>query len=734
MDLARAITWRRHAAVAVLLLVVGGLSAVGPPADAAAPWRFTTRAATESVAAGATEAAVVTCPEGYMAIGGGLSNVTHGGSGFEFEIVAAYRHAGDPRTYQVTVHNYDSQAQQATTTVVCALASHVGSLAYVTATSVRNATTGMAWAVAQCAAGQKALLGGADWSAGAGATRRIDFQGPIFQVGWYASGFATTTGAVLTVEAYCIPEAALGDAHFLQEDTTYTSQNSAVTSQLTCTAGRRPGAGGIQGYAAAGGPAENHFRGNDWLSAPAVNEPAWKMTTAVEANVMLRRTLWCLPASQPTISFTQTPSNPTNSSDATFAFTASDPSGETLGSITCAIDGSGTGCSPAGTVLSGLAPGPHTFSVSAKNESFQTTTQTYNWTIDQTPPEVVTPIASPPLAGPIVVEFSELVSDVADGLTITQAGKSTPLAGSWTVISQLAGDTTARFTPAKPLTPGRRYDVSATSVIKDLAGNALVPNTEQVRTVLVVQNTSPVLVEQWDRDTNASASGGGFIESSAANSRATWNVTTEAGQQVGVLGVRRPNGGYATIYVDGVKAKRASFYKATTALPVAVFQTDPLTAGEHTISVKVDGTKPTGSTGTWVGLDALAIGDSRTQETKATQRFRRVTDSAASGGSYDTVMHRTTGDTGGRPTYQLRFDGVGINGYATKTPASGSTDLYIDGTKVATFSLHSSTVQSGVLAFRVGGLSAGPHTLRLTPVGTASGSQSSVGLDRLVVK
>ena len=720
---------RVSGAFVALALALAFLSVAPTPVGAAAPWRFTTRAETDSIGAGSIGPAVATCPEGFIPVGGGLSNVTGDGGAMDFEIVAAYRNGN---SFQVNVHNYTSQSQQATVTVVCALESNVGSLRLVSGTQARDATTGMASRTTQCAADEKALLGGADWSLGAGATRRIDFQGPVFGVAWYGSGYSPVAGAELSVEVYCIPASALGDAHMLQEDTTYSAQNAAVTAQLTCAAGRRQGAGGVHAFPVAGGPAANEFMGNDWYSAPLVNEPAWKMTTAVQANVTLRRTLWCLPASSPTISFTQTPPTVTNSSAANFAYTISDPVGESIGGVTCELDGGGVGCAAGSATLSGLNAGNHTFSVTARNESYQSTTQTYQWTVDQTPPTLVTPVAPPQVTGPVRIVFDEPVTSL-DGLTITEVGKTSPLAGSLTTASTGSGGMVALFTPAEPLVAGERYDVFIPATITDLAGNAIAEQTARVRTALAVENTSAVLTQLWDRDTNGAASGGGYLESSTSGSRVAWTVTTTSGQQAVLRGLKRPDGGNATIFVDGVAAKVVSFYRSSAAWQAQIFASAPLSAGTHSISVRADGTKPSASTGTWVMPDSLTVGGAVHQETSAVQRFRRVAAPSASGGSYDTVAHKTSGDNGGGPRFLLVFDGTGIKGYVTKTPQSGAADVYVDGVKKATVNLASGSVVYKALGFSVTGLRAGRHTLRVQPVGTASGSGSAVGLDRVVI-
>jgi hypothetical protein len=149
--------------------------------------------------------------------------------------------------------------------------------------------------------------------------------------------------------------------------------------------------------------------------------------------------------------------------------------------------------------------------------------------------------------------------------------------------------------------------------------------------------------------------------------------------------------------------------------------------------VRVSGTKPSSSTGTWVGVDYLKVGTTVRQQTAARHQFRRVVTDLASQGSYDTVPHRLRSDTGGAPAYSLRFRGQTVELFGTRTPSSGSARIYIDGNLVKTVSFHSTVTEHQVLVDSVTGLTDQRHTLRVVPVGTTSGAGSAVNLDRIQV-
>ena len=91
---------------------------------------------------------------------------------------------------------------------------------------------------------------------------------------------------------------------------------------------------------------------------------------------------WTIDATAPTVTITgDKPANPTNATSASFSFTASD-------ATQCKLDGGEfTACTSPAT-YSGLADGPHTFTVKATDPAENTAQASEAWTIDATPPTV----------------------------------------------------------------------------------------------------------------------------------------------------------------------------------------------------------------------------------------------------------------------------------------------------------------------------------------------------------
>jgi hypothetical protein len=725
----------RHAARAtVLLLMLGHVAGGARPAQAAAtPWRFLLPSTFEfTVPANSVAGGIANCPDTYIPVGGGLQQILPTGAGFER--VAEYRTGA--RGYEVVVHNYTAGNITARIGVACALAAHVGGLTVVSTEFGRDAG-GEAGGVVTCPTGTMALTGGADWST-FNTNRRVDLTSPTTDGrGWYAAGWSGVAGN-LGVEAYCIAASDLGVAGPQVVDVDFNGAND-VSRGDGCPAGRRIVSGGVIASPIGGSPDPYTYLAHTNFSSPhgTTTTPVWQTVTHVEAGVRATFVLWCLPVSQPTASITQAPPAHTSSTSATFLWQASDPAGETI-SWACRLDGGGlpdhTSCAPGSpTDLSALSEGTHTFSVTAFNSSQASATDSRTWTVDVTAP-AFTPPAGLSASGPLAVTFSEPVTGVTtSSMQVRVAGLSSIVPGSIVLGTTGTGATKASWLPSSPLVPGESYAVTMTSAVKDLAGNALTGETFLLRASRLVENTSAALREYWDPDASSSASGGAYVVSSLAGSSATWKLTAGSGQAAAVYGVRRPDGGYADVLVDGVRKTTVSFYGASTAWKSKLYTSPALSAGAHTVEVRALGTKPSSSTGTAVALDYLTIGSTVSQESVARQAFRRVPATGASGSSYDLVNHRTSGDTGSTPSYLVTFKSTGVKVYATRTPTSGTARVYVDGALKATINLASASVAYKQLVYSLSGLTEARHTIRVVCAGMSSGSSSTVALDYLTV-
>jgi hypothetical protein len=282
--------------------------------------------------------------------------------------------------------------------------------------------------------------------------------------------------------------------------------------------------------------------------------------------------------------------------------------------------------------------------------------------------------------------------------------------------------------------PGQSYTVSLTNAITDVAGNPLVAASWTVRTSRTVESTSPALTEVWDRDTNAGASGGSYHASQTAGSSARFTFT---GTNVTLRGTRGAAGGYADVYLDGHKETTGpglSFYHSPTQWQYPMWSRSGLPSAKHILEVRPLGTKPAGSSGSWVYIDAFQVGSTYFQENNGAVResFRRVSTASASGGSYELATHASTGDTGIRPYYSLSFKGTDLSVYGVKSTASGTAAFYVDNALRATVNLNGTTTYHAKL-FDSATLTNSVHTLRIDIVGTPAGTNSNVGIDSITL-
>lgn len=717
----------------VLLLAAAPVVVVAPTAHAAAtPWAFSPVGYAEVQVGPFGIAEVVhKCPAEYVAIGGGWGTFAPSGS---LEPMAAYRDVRDGLSAWVVVqHNFINATYNVHSHAVCAKASQVGTVTTVSADLARNGD-GIAGGQKNCPGGQKAIGGGADWNGGS-TTRRLDVSAPTATGdGWMVSGWNSVSDT-LHVEAYCVSAADLGVSSPTITTTDYASTTTFNLLKV-CPAGQRAATGGLMtapfGSATPDPTTYRAVMESGHTQIPVDNEVAvrWHSSGRVEGGTRLFHSVWCLPASQPVVTLMTRPPQFTNSTSATFTYTAIEPSGETL-NISCRVDLDFVSC-PGGFVqVTNLSQGTHTFTVSAQNSSRMQDSDSHTWTVDLSPPVAVPPNPTVPLNGPVTLGFNEPVSGVTtSSLQVRVAGTNTPLQGT---VALAPGAGQASWTPASPLVPGETYAVSTTTAIKDRAGNSLPADTYLVQATGVVESTASVLKETWDVDNAAAAFGGKYAASRSKDSSATWRFSASAGQRATLYGVRRPNGGRAAVYVDGVKKATVSFYRSATTYKVPVFTSAALSSGQHTVEVRALGTKPAASSGTWVNVDALGVGGTRRQESSATQRFQRITTASASGGSFDSVLHATSGDNGSKPAYVLVFKGTGISILATKGPSSGSARIYVDGVLKKTVNLRAAATSYQFVIPSITGLSETRHTLRIEPVGTSSGSGSAVGIDRINV-
>lgn len=186
---------------------------------------------------------------------------------------------------------------------------------------------------------------------------------------------------------------------------------------------------------------------------------------------------WTIDQTAPTMNVSSAPSSPTNSTTASFTFSATDTGGGSIASYSCKIDsGSYANCtSPLS--YSSLTAGTHIFYVTATDTAGNTSSvATVNWNIDLTAPTVA--ITTPASNGSVVLNSnlsSYTVSGTCseNGLNVSLAGSLSATAtcsgGSWTTNLNLSGlsDGTLSLTASQTDAAGNTTSTAARTFIKD---------------------------------------------------------------------------------------------------------------------------------------------------------------------------------------------------------------------------------------------------------------------------
>ncbi len=706
----------------VLLLALVPCSVVSSPAVAApAPWRFATNVDVQVQVAGfATQTINAPCPASYVLVGGGYYTQTES----NMERVWDYRPDGT-ETWQVRVHNYSASPITVDVYAVCALDAHVGAITR-RSVAVANAASGQAGGTAPCLAGERAIFGGADWNDSGPANRRLDGSAPSPDgTGWLASGWTSNVNDSLTIDAYCIATSELGGK---TAPRTFVGTTTSGTwgGIFGCMGGDRLLSGG--GMAAVGSSPDPLTEALSVGTSRPEGPKTWTWTGhTIAPGTKYYIAIWCIPASQPTFDFTNTPAIFTNSTSANFTFTLGEQTGEQL-TVVCELDGQtvAAGTCPSGSASLNVSTGHHQFTVDITNISGQLYSASFGWDVDADAPGIsdITPASGLTTATEIL--FDEPVTGISGtSIAVELAGTSTKVPGN----VQPSGESGAVWFPKSPLIAGEQYEVVFTNQIKDLAGNALAPQTLPLVAPSVIESEDDGVVHQWDTDKSKAASGGSYATSRLGGSSLAWTFQTTSGQSATLYGVRMPKGGKAEIYVDGDKVASKSFYAASTKHGQEIYTSGSLSAGTHKLRVRVLGTKVANSKGTWVSLDRLKVGGTNVQESAAHHRFRSVAAAEAGEGSYATVDFATKGDTGGAPSYTLKFRGDQVSIVATLSAASGSAKVFVDGVLKGTPTFVAGTTVYHVNLVKVDGLSDSVHTLKVVPVGTKSGAASQIGID-----
>ena len=299
-----------------------------------------------------------------------------------------------------------------------------------------------------------------------------------------------------------------------------------------------------------------------------------------------------------------------------------------------------------------------------------------------------------------------------------------------TLIWPSTGPTTATFKPTDPLLPGEKVVAWVTSAVVDLAGNTAQASPLSATVDPIVDSLAPTISTTWSKISTGKASGGSYAKAAGARDQIAFSFK---GSKVALVGVSTPDGGYATVSVDGVPRKTVNFYSKATTYGVTYYSA-LLAEGSHVITVTVKATHAKGSTGNAVNIDALKVDGTLMQQSAADQIWSLHRSTDAFGGSYNAEASYVSSWKGSKPTLSTSFSGSAVHLVGCKSPDSGNLAVYVDGKLKATDSAYQKFTSCNKTLVRIGGLSAGSHTVTITPLGThvKASTGTKVSVDAIV--
>ena len=128
-----------------------------------------------------------------------------------------------------------------------------------------------------------------------------------------------------------------------------------------------------------------------------------------------------------------------------------------------------------------------------------------------------------------------------------------------------------------------------------------------------MDSLAPTITTTWSKITTGKASGGSYAKAAGARDQIAFSFS---GSKVNLVGVRTPDGGYATVSVDGVPRKTINFYAKTTAYGVSLYS-GLLCEGSHVLTVTVKAAHAKGSKGNAVNVDALKVDGKLVQQSSS---------------------------------------------------------------------------------------------------------------------
>jgi hypothetical protein len=256
----------------------------------------------------------------------------------------------------------------------------------------------------------------------------------------------------------------------------------------------------------------------------------------------------------------------------------------------------------------------------------------------------------------------------------------------------------------------------------------------QVQPVSHLQETDPDVAfsaGDWvQADSNFAWSGGGVFtapDPAVGGARVTETPGAKAtltfrGTAISWSGARSPNGGIASVSVDGGVASEVDTYSPTNKIQGVVFTATGLADASHTLTIEATGRKNGAAMGAQIVVDAFDVTTPgrRYQEEDAAVSYSGAWIHGNVNRTWSEGTAATSATAGAQVTFT--FTGTSVSWIGLRKLSTGLADVYLDGTFVERIDTYRPTPIEGYqnTIFRVDGLASGAHTLTLVAVTTGA--------------
>ncbi len=244
---------------------------------------------------------------------------------------------------------------------------------------------------------------------------------------------------------------------------------------------------------------------------------------------------------------------------------------------------------------------------------------------------------------------------------------------------------------------------------------------------------------RWITGSGAMHSGGSYVYSS------TMGATVKAtfrGTSIAWVGPKAPSYGQAEIWLNGTRQGTVSQYAPSTSLQQVIWSASGLPDGEHTVVIRVTGTRESASSGNVVVIDAFDVADENRPDLSGSGTpFTGWAEESDPAVRYVGSWHSGTGSvhSGGGYRYArdsdsyaiIEFTGTSIYWIGPRSSSYGQAEIFLDGVRQGVVSQYADATSFQQVIWQATGLSSGTHTLVIRATGSkeAASSGNTIVLD-----